>query len=100
MKNKRTLKRFIAFLKKENVDKDYLNALKTGESYRMRWAKVKIGDESQWLAETVKSCPNVLLEDAFSWSSWSNNEKIDWLALDEKWRKITGPSHYISYNLL
>lgn len=98
MKNKRILKQFIVFLKKENVDNDYINALKTGESYRMRNGIVKVGDESQWLIETVKSFPHRLLEDAFS---WSRNTEIDWIALDEKWKKLINYPHrstYISYN--
>lgn len=83
MNNKKILKLFISFLKKEKVLKEYIKKLQQGNSYRLRSALIREEDELIWLVNTIKFYPQNLIVDAFSWGS---NKKIQWGELDLKWK--------------
>jgi hypothetical protein len=40
-----------------------------------------------WLTETVKSYPQKLIVDAFSWNA---RDGVNWIAIDQKWKKTMG----------
>ena len=83
MNNKIILKLFIKFLRKENIYKDYIEGLKRGASYRANCSRIRECDELEWLVKTVKSCPQNLIVDAFSWGS---SKIVHWGELDLKWK--------------
>ena len=83
MKDKKIMKEFISFLKKERVFEEYVNKLQQGNWYRLRAALIREENELIWLVNTVKSCPQNLIIDAFSWGSSKIN---NWGELDAKWK--------------
>ena len=84
MRNKRLLKDFILFLKKENVYNEYLELLKKDYYYRKYSSYIKNQNEIIWLTETIKKRPQNLILDAFSWPC--HHDSIDWSIIDTKWR--------------
>ena len=93
MNNKKILKLFITFLRRENIYKDYIKGLKRGASYRANCSIMRERDELEWLVKTIKSCPQNLIEDAFSWSCYNHEEmrgcdELDWISINEKWREV------------
>lgn len=94
MYNKKILKKFIAFLKKENIYEIYLRNLSFDSAYRQRWAMVKEKDMVIWLTKTVKLYPHRLIVDAFRWNSW---EGVNWILISEKWEKIIDCPHHVRY---
>lgn len=87
MKSQINLKKFIKFLKKENIYEIYLRNLTSGGGYRKRCAIIKENDMVIWLIETVKSYPHKLIVDAFSWG-W--NDGVDWIKINKKWEDVMG----------
>ena len=83
MNDKKILKQFISFLKKERVFKEYVKKLQQGNWYRLRAATIREENELEWLVKTVKSCPQNLIVDAFSWGS---SRIVNWGELDLKWK--------------
>lgn len=87
MKSQINLKKFIKFLKKENIYEIYLRNLTSGGGYRKRCAIIKESDMVIWLIETVKSYPHKLIVDAFRWG-W--NDGVNWIKINEKWEDVMG----------
>jgi hypothetical protein len=85
MNNKKILKLFITFLRKENIYKDYIEGLKRGANYRANCSRMRERDELEWLVKTIKFCPQNLIVDAFSWNYYNAE---DWLSINDKWREI------------
>jgi hypothetical protein len=94
MSDKSQLKKFISFLKKENIYEIYLRNLTFDSEYRQRWAMVKEKDMVIWLTKTVKLYPHRLIVDAFRWNSW---EGVNWILISEKWEKIIDCTHHVRY---
>ena len=85
MNNKIILKLFIKFLRRENIYEDYIEGLKKGASYRANCSRIRECDDLKWLVKTIKSCPQNLIEDAFSWTRYTH---VDWISINEKWREV------------
>lgn len=91
MNDKKILKDFMCFLKKEHIYKNYLKNLKVGSKYRLNTAWVRIIDESEWITETIKKCPQRLIIDAFR---WDGIETDMWEKLHRKWQDfVLNKSH-------
>ena len=91
MNDKKILKQFISFLKKERVFKEYIKDLQQGKWYRLRSALIREENELEWLVKTVKVCPEYLIVDAFS---WGGSKIVNWGELDLKWKGfVNNKSH-------
>lgn len=91
MNDKKILKQFISFLKKERVFKEYIKNLQQGKWYRLRSALIREDNELEWLVRTVKVCPENLIVDAFSWGS---SKLVHWGELDLKWKGFVNNKSY------
>ena len=100
MNDKSKLKKFITFLKKEQIYEIYLKNLTFDSEYRKRCAIIKQQDMVIWLTKTVKLYPHRLIIDAFRWKSYDG---VNWILINEKWEKIIAcPQHSrcMNYNVL
>ena len=91
MNNKKILKLFLTFLRREHIYKDYIEGLKRGASYRANCSRMRERDELEWLVKTIKVCPQNLIEDVFSWTCYNAE---DWININEKWRTVLCHKEY------
>lgn len=94
MKNKKILKEFIIFLKRNKAYKEYIVNLKNDDFYHKYKSFIKEQDDVIWLVNTIKRCPARLILDAFSWPYDRNG--IQWDRLSSKWlNKVKKINHEI-----
>jgi hypothetical protein len=94
MKNKKILKQFIIFLKRNKAYNDYLINLKNDTFYRRENALIQEENDVIWLVNTIKRCPSRLIVDAFHWHDKVNG--IEWDRLSSKWsNKVKKINHEI-----
>lgn len=86
MKNKKILKEFIVFLKRNKAYKDYIVKLKNDDVYHKYNSLIQEENDVIWLVNTIKRCPARLILDAFSWPYDRNG--IQWDMLSSKWFNI------------
>ena len=79
MDKKLILRRFIKFLKKNNIYKEYVYSLINGSSYRIR---VKYeANPVEFIVHALRH-PNYLISRAFAWSYCPS---IDWFHYSHEW---------------
>jgi len=95
MENKKKLKLFIHFLKKERIYSQYLDALKNDKNYRRQ--TLQHLSPSLFIAHHVKYSPQFLISSAFDWSDYQNIT-VGWAYIDEKWKRLLSKHGYYDYN--
>jgi hypothetical protein len=92
MKNnqyKSILKTFIAFLKKNNVYKQYLYDLENGDEYRRRFGWPT--EQVQFLIYHLENKPEDLILNAFR---WADSDYPNWKKLFNEWDVILKKKKY------
>lgn len=81
MNEKRYLKTFIVFLKKNNVYESFLRNLSKGKEYRKFYGEE--ADETKYIINKIKTNPRNLLVNAFNWDD--GDDDIDWMTVSWEW---------------
>lgn len=84
MENKYILKQFIAFLKRNNAYKEFLNLMMNDGNFRIT-LKQDLSDPTDYIAFMVQNYPKMLINNAFDWSNSTHITRGQWYDLHNKW---------------
>jgi hypothetical protein len=81
---KKYLKTFIGFLKRNNAYEAFVKNLTDGKVYRKRYGEVY--DDVEYIVNKIRQNPHNLLVDAFNWDK--RDDDIDWAMLSFEWDEL------------
>lgn len=85
MNEKYILKRFIAFLKKNNVYNEFLYYLQKDSGFRPRRSLCDLRNPISYITNAIKYCPEMIFNSAFNWDNTKNIKRERWYELHLEW---------------
>jgi hypothetical protein len=85
MKEKYILKRFVAFLKKNNVYNEFLYYLQKDSGFRPTKSLCDLRNPISYITHTIKYCPDMIFNSAFNWDNTKNIKRERWYELHLEW---------------
>ena len=85
MREKYILKRFVGFLKKNNVYDEFLYYLQKDSGFRPKKSLYDLRNPISYIAHSIKYCPQMLFNGAFNWEDTKNIKRERWSELHFEW---------------
>ena len=87
MKEKYILKRFAAFLKKNNVYDEFLYYLQKDSSFRSTASFCDLRNPISYITNAIKCYPEMIFNSAFNWGNTKNIKREQWFELHLEWSR-------------